>query len=148
MMAKNTDSVGIYIISRDTNKILLLHRVKSPVVWSSLSGSMEVGENPMETIKREMYEETGLDPSLVSNILILGQTKKGDFTHYVMIGYVDREIKLPNLKMDENDRYGWFSIDNLPSPIHPNWAGSFQLLKKFMDLRESFKKGFNKLINE
>ena len=51
------ESVGIIIIARSTNNFLLLHRAKPPIAWSTLTGKMEKGEKPMESIKREIQEE-------------------------------------------------------------------------------------------
>jgi 8-oxo-dGTP pyrophosphatase MutT (NUDIX family) len=137
------ESVGLIIIARDTNRIFLLHRSKPPITWSSLSGKMEKGENSLQSIKREIDEEIGLNPSLIDNIEELGRTNTN---HHVMVGYVDKEFSVPNLKLDENDNYGWFDKNNLPSPIHPKWGQTFQLIEPILNLRETFKR-FNKLIN-
>jgi 8-oxo-dGTP pyrophosphatase MutT (NUDIX family) len=40
-------------------KVLLIHR-KIPDVWELPGGNIEYGENPSETAKREVKEETGL----------------------------------------------------------------------------------------
>ena len=98
--------------------MLLLHRASKPIVWSTLTGKMEKGETPLQTIKREIKEEIGLDSSLIDNIEELDKTKSN---HHVMVGYVEDEFKIPNLKKDENDAYGWFSKKELPSPLHSKW---------------------------
>lgn len=142
---KNYESVGIIIIARDTNNFLLLHRVKTPVTWSTLSGKMEVGEDTLEAIKREIIEEIGIDPMMIDDIQEVG---KANDTHHVMVGYVDREFDIPNLKMDENNEYGWFNETNLPSPIHPKWDDTFNIVRPLLNLRENFKRLFNQLIHE
>lgn len=141
-MEKKRESVGIIIISKETNRFLLLHRVKNPVAWSTLAGKMEVGESPIESIKREIQEEIGVDHKTIKGIEELGLNG----THHVMVGFVDKEFDIPNLKMDENDNYGWFSEDKLPSPLHPKWNESFKLLKPILNLREVFIKNFKGLI--
>jgi 8-oxo-dGTP pyrophosphatase MutT (NUDIX family) len=136
------ESVGIVIISRKTNRMLLLHRASKPIVWSTLTGKMEKGETPLQTIKREIKEEIGLDSSLIDNIEELDKTKSN---HHVMVGYVEDEFKIPNLKKDENDAYGWFSKEELPSPLHSKWNETFQLIEPLLNLREGFKYYLNKI---
>ena len=136
------ESVGILIIARDTNNFLLLHRSSKPIVWSTLTGKMDVpGETPLETIKREIKEEINLDPSNIKGIREVGQVIDKKIFH-VFVGFVDKEFK-PNLKLDENDDYGWFNSQNLPSPIHKRWGNTFQLAKPLLNLRKGFKKFFN-----
>jgi len=146
-MAKEFQSVGILIVARDTNRFLMLHRVNHPKgTWSALAGGMEEGEDPITTVKREIKEEIGVDASMIDGIKVLGTSNAMGHTHYVMVGFVDREFKVPNLQKDENDKYGWFSVDNLPSPLHPGFLKSLEMVKPLLNLRESFKKEFNKLL--
>ena len=107
------ESVGIVIIAEDTKNFLLLHRVNKPVVWSTLTGKMDKkGETPLETVKREIWEEIGVNPSNIKNIQEVGVTNNG---HHIMVGFVDTKFKLPNLKKDENDAYGCLLYTS-PSP--------------------------------
>lgn len=136
---KMKESVGIIIISKDTNNFMLLHRATKPIVWSLLTGRMDKeGETPLETIKREIREEINLDPSFIEGIEKIGIVKDNKIFH-VFVGFVDKEFK-PNLKLDENDSFGWYSEKNLPSPIHKRWPKTFQLVKPILNLRESFNK--------
>ena len=145
---KLKESVGIFIIAKDTNNFLLLHRVNSPLVWGLLSGSMDKkGEQPYDTLVREIGEELGVNPSIVSDIRQLGsfQSKKTMFHLYA--GFVEHEMDFPNLDTSENDDYAWHNETNLPSPIHHRWEQSFHLLKHLLDLRESIKGSIKSLIN-
>ena len=123
--------------------MFLFHRAKKPIVWSSLSGKMDEGESPMETIKREIKEEIGLDPGKIKGIKELGVTKTN---HHVMVGFVDTEFVVPNLEVTENDDYGWFSQDEIPSPIHKRWGETFQLIKPYLNLRETIKRQLKRLL--
>ena len=131
------ESVGILIIAKDTNNFLLLHRVSNPIVWSILTGKMDKeGETPLETVKREISEEINLDPSEIKNIQKVGVVKDTKIFH-VFVGFVENEFN-PNLKIDENDDFGWYNQNNLPTPIHKRWNDTFQLVKPLLTLRENF----------
>lgn len=140
------ESVGIVIVSKKTNKFLLLHRTKEPIVWSTLSGKMETGEKPLTTIKREIGEEININPDKVKDIKKLGVVTSGNKKHHVFIGYVEDELEL-NLKKDENDDYGWFTLKTLPSPIHKKWSDTLTLVKPHLSVVETLiKKVLNRLL--
>lgn len=135
------ESVGILIIAKNTNNFLLLHRSKNPIVWSTLTGKMDVaGESPLEAIKREINEELGINPNKIKNILKVGTTSSN---HHIMVGFVEDEFTIPNLKLDENNDYGWFNEYNLPSPIHPKWPETLRYVKNFLNIKEEIKKQIN-----
>jgi 8-oxo-dGTP pyrophosphatase MutT (NUDIX family) len=133
------ESVGILIIAKNTNNFLLLHRVNKPIVWSILTGTMDVeGETPLDTVKREIMEEIKLNPNKIKNIEKVG-TINDDNVFHLFVGFVDEELKL-DLKLDENDDYGWYNETNLPEPIHKKWGNTFQLVKPLLNLINTFKK--------
>ncbi|MFR9710220.1 NUDIX domain-containing protein [Paenibacillus sp. MB22_1] len=47
------------IIRNEKNDILFI-RKKGETIWGLPAGAIEIGESPSESIKREVYEETGL----------------------------------------------------------------------------------------
>jgi len=140
------EAVGIVIVARDTNNFLLLHRSSSPIVWSILSGGMERGESEINTIKREIGEEININSDYIDDIQKLGSEVFRDTLFHIYMGYCDHEFKIHNLKLDENDDYGWFNEHNLPSPIHKRWPKTFQLLKPRLSLRESMKTNLENLL--
>ena len=147
MAKKEYQSVGIIMVARDTNRFFMLHRVNYPVAWSALAGGMEGNEDPIETVKREIKEEIGLNPNLVKDIKVVGTSNTMGHTHYVMVGFVDNEFKVPRLQKEENDTYGWFTEENLPSPLHPGFLKSLEMIKPLLNLRESLKSELKKLLN-
>jgi 8-oxo-dGTP diphosphatase len=54
--------LGVYGVLISDNKILLIKKSKGPHKgkWDLPGGSIEFGEEPYETLKREFYEETGI----------------------------------------------------------------------------------------
>lgn len=147
-MTKEYKSVGIIIVALDTKRFFMLHRVNYPISWSALAGGMEGGEDPIETVRREIKEEIGLDPDLVKDIKVVGTSDAMGHTHYVMMGFVDTEFKVPKLQKNENDDYGWFTEENLPSPLHPGFKKSLEMIKPLLNLRENVKIELKKLLNE
>lgn len=109
-------------------------------MWSVLSGKMDEGEDdPYRTVRREINEELGIDPSLIQNIKLLDTHINDQTKFHVFVGYVDDEFDIPNLKLDENDNYGWFNENNLPNPLHKRWGKTFQTIKKSLSLNETIK---------
>jgi 8-oxo-dGTP diphosphatase len=61
-----------YVVDREKNKTLMLHRVKKQNdmhegKWNGLGGKFEAGESPEDCVIREIHEESGLtiaDPKL------------------------------------------------------------------------------------
>ena len=48
---------------------------------------------------------------------------------------------------DENDDYGWFTEETLPSPLHPGFRKSLEMIKPLLSLRENLKLELKKLLN-
>ena len=59
-MFKTPISALILIHTKDL-KVLIMERADKVGFWQSVTGSLELGETPIEAAIREVYEETGLD---------------------------------------------------------------------------------------
>jgi dATP pyrophosphohydrolase len=51
----------LVVIHTPVLDVLLLERARHPGLWQSVTGSMEEGESLLETARREVLEETGID---------------------------------------------------------------------------------------
>lgn len=63
MNYKNPNSILVLIYAQNTNRVLMLQRKDDPSFWQSVTGSIEIGEKPIDAAKREVKEETGLQIS-------------------------------------------------------------------------------------
>lgn len=98
------------IVLNSENKILVLQRSdKSPMggKWSLPGGGLEDGEEPYESIKREINEETTLTISHIEPFYIKSYKENGDFV--VIIGYICM-ASTENVKLNwEHDTYKWLT---------------------------------------
>ncbi len=98
-------------------KFLFLKRVKSSSwaggKWQLPGGKMEWGEEVMDTLNREIDEETGgkiIDPAFVGVYTVQMSAKGSDF-HAVMLVYKgDYSGKSINMSKDHDD-YAWMRLE-------------------------------------
>jgi 8-oxo-dGTP pyrophosphatase MutT (NUDIX family) len=112
------DNAGTLLICRPKNTFLLVQRGNGNYKgkWSTVGGKMEEGEVELETAKRELNEETQIDPNKVEFHYFESKIFMGKkFT--LFLGFCDEEFEC--VLDEENDDYGWFGIDNLPKDLYP-----------------------------
>lgn len=98
------------IIVNEENKILVLERsdkTGGPNVWSLPGGALEDKEDPVEGIKREIKEETGLEISEIKPFSTRSYTHKEDFI--VIIGYECHISHQPITLNWEHASYKWLT---------------------------------------
>jgi len=121
---------GVLLICEPTGNFLLLERGPTAHfsgTWAVVAGGVEEGETSLEAIKRELAEETGIVDTPIEYRFIETQTNIGDHFDFY-IGKCKEEYMVELLD-GENTDWGWFNMENLPSPLFPGlWAS---LLKKF-----------------
>ncbi len=54
---------SLIVIYTKKNDILLLSRADKKDYWQSVTGSLELEESPYEAARREVFEETGINPN-------------------------------------------------------------------------------------
>lgn len=84
MAFKHPVSVLVVIFAQDTGRVLMLQRRDDPGFWQSVTGSLEPGETPAQTVAREVWEETAID-IVQANAVVIETGKAIDFeifAHY------------------------------------------------------------------
>lgn len=118
--------VGAGIIVEDQNGRILLQLRHDNHCWGYPGGSIEIDETVEEAAKRELKEETGLE----AHSLELFGVFSGKDLHYIYpngdevsnidIVFICKEYSGILVKQDDEvDELGFFSIDDLPTPLSP-----------------------------
>lgn len=113
------DASGTLLVCKTTGRFLLVKRgLKGsyPKTWAIVGGGIEPGEEPLQAAKRELFEETKINPSLVEYEFFELQNELGN-NFYFFIGYCDVEFECE--LNSENIEWDWFDMDNLPNPLMP-----------------------------
>lgn len=119
--------LGVYGVLLENNKILLIKKARGPHKgkWDLPGGSIEFGEEPYETLKREFYEETGITElegriRTAKSYTLIYQYKENQLEELHHIGIIyDVEIINNNFKLktygDEQDSLGasWITLDEI-----------------------------------
>ncbi|MSR78688.1 MAG: NUDIX domain-containing protein [Candidatus Taylorbacteria bacterium] len=131
--------VGLGVMIMKDSKVLMGKRKGShgEGKYCFPGGHLEYMESIMESIAREVSEEVGIE---IKNIRFLRLYNEKEYApkHYVNIGFVaDWKSGEPKvLEPDKCESWGWYEIDNLPSPLYsviPSLIESYKTGKNFYD---------------
>lgn len=121
--------VGIGVMILKGNKVLLGQRKGShgEGEWAFPGGHLEHMESILDCARRETKEECGIE---IANIrfLFLSNLKTYAPKHYVHVGLIaDWQSGEPQiLEPDSCEEWGWFDLNNIPTPLFNTCATSFE----------------------
>lgn len=102
----------IVLVRRDDRVLLARAHNFAGAFYSTLAGFVEPGETLEDTVRREIYEEVGIE---VDNIRYFG-SQPWPFPNSLMIGFTAEwaggEIQIDNTEIKDA---GWFHRDNMPT---------------------------------
>ena len=124
---------------RSDHRVLLLHRKpERGNFWQPITGSIEDGETPLETARREIVEETGNrgepDPlDLEQSFMIESQYLAARHPGPIIaseVGFVAQLASTVPIQMDahEHDAFGWFRFDEAYEKIR--WSDDREALER------------------
>jgi lipoyl(octanoyl) transferase len=133
----------VKVLVHDGDRVLLLHRrPERGNFWQPITGSIETGEQPLETARREIVEETGnrsepREMDLRQSFMIESHYLASRYPAPIIaseIGFVARLSSQLPIRMDaeEHDGYGWFSFDE--AYAHIKWTDDREALEKLEDM--------------
>lgn len=101
--------------------------------WDQGGGGLEFDDTVLGTLQKEIQEEYCTD---VLEYEFLGyrdvhREHEGQKTHWVALDFkvlVDRD-KVKNGEPHKFDDLGWFTLDNLPEPLHSQFLNALALYK-------------------
>ena len=129
----------VKVMIHDDHHVLLLHRKpERGNFWQPITGSIEDGETPIETARREIVEETGnpggpetldLEQSFMIESQYLAARHPGPMIASE-VGFVAEMASSAVIRMDadEHDDYGWFSFADAYGKIR--WSDDREALEK------------------
>ncbi|MCU1347129.1 MAG: lipoate-protein ligase [Acidobacteria bacterium] len=111
----------VKVLVHDDERLLLLHRKpERGNFWQPITGSMELGEAPLETARREIVEETGQraepeDIALRQSFMIESAYLATRYPSPIIASEAcftaQLDARLPiRMDPDEHDEYGWFTF--------------------------------------
>ena len=107
---------GALIKDEESGEVLLIKRNDKTPKWAMVTGEFDEGEDALDALEREMYEELFIRPGQVRlNYKGMEHFSAKNIDLYYYEGFVRGKFK-PHLD-EENLDYGWFSMENLPSPL-------------------------------
>jgi len=122
-------SVGIIVRGK---KVLLVKRNRDPHknTWGFPAGFVEYGEHPLDALKREVKQETGLTVTK-TRFLKFVQSDEDPRSpgHLVFFYWVTAKGIIKNDDPDENQEIGWFDIKNPPEIGWPTHQEMMRLLQ-------------------
>lgn len=124
---ENVIKVGLGIMIKDGNKVLLGHRSKSrkdtggihePDSWTFPGGKQEYNETIFDGAMREVKEETNLD---ISDLEIFSasddiQPNKHYITIQIIANKYSGDLKI--MEPTKEDKWEWYNLDNLPENLY------------------------------
>jgi ADP-ribose pyrophosphatase YjhB (NUDIX family) len=103
----------------DSGKVLLAKRAIEPFYgdWNTIGGFLEYQEDPMEGLKREVKEETGVG-CIIENFITMNADTYGPGGSALLNSYFTVRLLSSDIHpRDDVSELKWFSMDELPENI-------------------------------
>ena len=104
-------------------------------MWDPGSGQLELGLTLEDNVLKELKEEYGCKGIIQEQLPAhsIFRTNNGKETHWLAVPFfilVDPK-KVKNNDPNKIDEIGWFTLDNLPKPLHTGFHYTFSHYKDY-----------------
>ena len=123
--AKFTASAAVVIFNEEGKVLLLDHRIRPNSGWGLPGGFLEHGEQPADGIRREVFEETGLELRDLTLLRVRTAAAK-----HIEVLFSARTEGIARIKSSEIKGFGWYTAGELPVEMN---AGQKAFILKVLD---------------
>lgn len=138
--------MGVSGYVEDEQGRVLLGRRSDTGEWAMVYGINEPGEEPADTVAREVKEETGVDV-IVTDLVSVKSSKKvltyanGDNTMYMDHLFLCKPDPNGNMEPfvgdEESLSVGWFSPDDLPEPLAATTVERMAYVREYLKTKSN-----------
>jgi 8-oxo-dGTP diphosphatase len=141
-MRKGIDYIGVgvgAIILNDKSEVFLAKRGKKAKnergTWEFPGGGVEFGEKLEDAIKREMFEEYGVEIEVIHQLNTHDHILPDEGQHWVAPTFIAKISKgEPRImEVEKCEEIGWFKVEELPKPLSLITQASLSELKKYLN---------------
>jgi 8-oxo-dGTP diphosphatase len=106
--------------------------------WDPGGGALEFGEDPLDSVRREIWEEYCCEAKNIEFVAarnVLRKLTDGTPTHWISFIYM-AEIDPSQVQNGDPDKIaelGWFYPEEFPEPLHSQFEAGFALLPQFQN---------------
>ena len=110
---------GALIYAKKTHRLLLLQKAygKHQGTWGLVGGTANEGENPWQSLQREITEEIGSIPDFKKTLPLETFVSNDHVFHFHTYLCVVEDEFVPILS-DEHTAWAWAVMDQAPKPLH------------------------------
>lgn len=135
---------GVTGYVEDDEGRVLLGRRSDTREWALIYGINEPGEQPADTVVREVKEETGVDAVVTDLVSVTSSSRiityaNGDQTQYMDHAFLCRidpaGNATPRVGDDESLEVGWFDPKHLPQPLAASTVERLELFRRFREAK-------------
>ena len=111
----HTRTLGVFAaIFDEAGRILCVRTNYAVKTWTTPGGRVEAGESPLDALRREVLEESGLEVEPGELLGVYAKPQENDLVLSFRAKIIGRTAWRPN---DEIAELGYFGRDELPEPM-------------------------------
>ena len=115
-------------------RLLLYRRLRAPEAgsWNIVGGKVDHMERAIDSARREAEEESGLRIGAVELLCISEQIIEDERQHWLSLIYVTEDFsgEARVMEPEKLPEFGWFALDDLPSPLSRFAADAVKALRE------------------
>jgi len=143
-MKKGIDFIGVGVgalIFNTEGKVFLARRGpkarNESGKWDFPGGSVEFGERIEDAVRREIREEFDMDIRVIELLDVCNHIIKDEGQHWVSPSFIARHVgSEPRIvETGKNSEIGWFSLDDIPTPLTLTSQHNYENYKKRFGLK-------------